>query len=88
MMVKKIAELTVECKLAVSDETVKACRNLLDIYNGNNDRPPRIDGGTVVDFVEYLNRELPKYVHNSTTHRELQDTVRRIAKDFIEEYGE
>ena len=81
-------KITFECKLTVSDETAEVCRKLLDIYDGNDDRPPRIDGGTVTDFVEYLNRNLLKYVEVLTPNQELQEATREIAKQFIEEYGE
>ena len=80
-------KITFECKLTVSDETAEVCRKLLDIYDGNDDRPPRIDGGTVTDFVKYLNEELLKYAHASMSIRELQSVNRRIAANFIEEYG-
>lgn len=81
-------KITFECKLTVSDETAKVCRKLLDMYNGNDDRPPRIDGGTVTDFVKYLNEKLLKYAHATMSTRELQSVNRRIAANFIEEYGE
>ncbi len=80
-------KITVERKLTVSDETAKVCRNLLDIHNDNDDRPPRIDGGTVADFVKYLNRELPKW-YARQPFDDLMYAVRKVAKDFIEEYGE
>jgi hypothetical protein len=54
---------------------------------GTEDRS-KIDGGTVVDFVEYLNRNLLKYVEVLTPNQELQEATREIAKQFIEEYGE
>lgn len=47
--------------------------------------PPRIDGGTVTDFVEYLNRNLLKYVEVLVPNQELQEAAREIAKQFIEE---
>ena len=80
-------KITFECKLTVSDETAKVCRSLLDIHNGNDDRPPKIDGGTVTDFVNYLNREFPKW-YARQPFDDLMYAVRKIAKDFIEEYGE
>ena len=49
---------------------------------------PKIDGGTVTDFVEYLNRKLLKHVEASVPNQELQEAAREIAKQFIEEYGE
>ena len=46
---------------------------------------PKIDGGTVADFVAYLNRNLLKYVEVLTPNQELQEAAREIAKQFIEE---
>ena len=48
---------------------------------------PKIDGGTVADFVAYLNRELPKW-YARQPFDDLMYAVRKVAKDFIEEYGE
>lgn len=55
--------------------------------DGTEDEP-KIDGGTVTDFVKYLNEELLKYAHATMSIRELQSVNRRIAANFIEEYGE